>query len=327
MDSFSQRPKIEGTDIEGTWVGVDVSKNFWDVAVHGCQRVERIPTSEEGAQQLIALLAKLDNPLVCLEATGGWEQPLVKTLHAHHITLSVVNPRQIRDFTRARGQLAKTDKLDALAIAHFGAMMKPKPDEKPSKNQEKLKSLRARRRQVSQMLVQEKNRLATQRDRDARRSIQQAIDFYQEQLQALDEQLKQLMQEDPEFRQRVSLLVSVPGVGDVTAAALMAEMPELGRLNRREAARLAGLAPINRDSGTLRGKRMIGGGRSAVRQGLYMATLVATKHNPVIRKFYQHLLQQGKAKMTALTACMRKLLLILNVILRENKPWNPKVTS
>ena len=315
MESISQRPVIEGT-----WVGVDVSKNFWDVAVHGRERVERFATDEEGAEQLIALLAKLDNPLVCLEATGGWEQPLVEALHAQRIPLSVVNPRKIRDFTRARGQLAKTDKLDALAIAHFAAMMKPEPDEKPSENQEKLQSLRARRRQVSQTLVQEKNRLATQRDRDARRSIQQAVDFYQEQLEALDEQLNQLMQKDSEFRRRASLLVSVPGVGATTAATLMAEMPELGRLNRREAARLAGLAPINRDSGTLRGKRMIGGGRPAVRQGLYMATLVATKHNPVIRQFYQRLLQKGKAKMTALTACMRKLLLMLNVILRENKP-------
>jgi len=307
---------------ERTWVGVDVSKNYWDVAVQGEKRVRRFTADQAGCRRLMAMLIEQGLTHVCLEATGGWERPLVEAIYEQGLLVSVVNPRQVRDFARAQGQLAKTDAIDARVIVQFAAMMQPAPHEKPSENQEKLRSLRARRRQVSDTLVQEKNRLATGRDQVARRSIQEAIDFYQQQLKTLDTQIGELMQTDPEFQQRLSLLVSVPGVGVTTAAALMADLPELGTLNRREIARLAGLAPINRDSGMLRGRRMIGGGRSTVRKGLYMATLVATKHNPVIREFYQQLIRRGKAKMTALTACMRKLLLILNAILKENKPWN-----
>lgn len=317
MDHFPER----------AWAGIDVSKNHWDAVVYGKKRVYHFDANQSGCQQLMALLIEQGVTHVCLEATGGWERPLVAAIHEQGLLVSVVNPRQVRDFARAQGQLAKTDNLDARLIAGFAAMMQPAPHEKPSENQEKLRALRARRRQVSDTLVQEKNRLVTGRDQDAQRSIEEAIDFYKKQLESLDAQIKQLIQTDFEFQQRLSLLVSVPGVGVTTAAALMADLPELGTLNRREAARLAGLAPINRDSGTLRGKRMIGGGRSTVRQGLYMATLVATKHNPVIRQFYQQLIGRGKAKMTALTACMRKLLLILNAILKENKPWNSTHTT
>lgn len=309
---------------ERTWVGIDVSKSFWDVAVKDRKQVCRFRADAQGCQQLLAMLVELQPERVCLEATGGWERPLVAALREQGLLVSIVNPRWVRDFARSQGQLAKTDRIDARMIARFAALMQPAPDEKLSENQEKL---RARRRQVSDALVQEKNRLATQPDRDARRSIQEAVNFYQQQLESLDAQIRQLMESDPEFQHRLSLLVSVPGVGVITAAALMADLPELGQLNRREAARLAGLAPINRDSGTLRGKRMIGGGRATVRQGLYMATLVASKHNPVIRAFYHQLLEKGKAKMTALTACMRKLLLILNAILKENKPWKYTQTS
>ncbi len=311
MESFSER----------AWVGIDVSKHYWDVAVGGSKQVRRFTADQAGCQQLMSLMSDKKLTHVCLEATGGWEQPLVRILHEAGRSVSVVNPRQVRDFARAQGQLAKTDSLDARMIAQFAAMMQPEPTAKPSENQGKLHSLRARRRQVSDTLTQEKNRLGTQRDQDARRSIEEAIDFYTRQLESLDAQIKELMQTDPELQQRLSLLVSVPGVGLTTAAALMADLPELGTLNRREAARLAGLAPINRDSGMFRGKRMIGGGRATVRQSLYMATLVATKYNPVIRQFYQQLISRGKAKMTALTACMRKMLLILNAILKENKPW------
>jgi len=306
---------------ERTWAGIDVSKRHWDVVVDGNKRVYHFDADRCGSDQLLALLNEQGVTHVCLEATGGWEQGLMAAVDEHGLRVSVVNPRQVRDFARARGQLAKTDRIDAQMIAQFGAMMQPAPSEKPPEKQQKLRSLRARRRQVSGTLVQEKNRLATQRDQDARRSIEDAIDFYQKQLESLDAQIKRLIQMDPEFQQRLALLVSVPGIGDTTAAALMADLPELGTLNRRQAARLAGLAPINRDSGTLRGKRMIGGGRATVRQGLYMATLVATKHNPVIRDFYQQLVRRGKAKMTALTACMRKLLLILNAILKDKHPW------
>jgi transposase len=315
------------TNCETTWVGIDVAKRHWDVVVDGEPGVRRFAADSVGCQQLMNLLDKYGLIHICVEATGGYEQPLVRQLQQAGKPISVINPRQVRDFARARGQLAKTDQIDAAMIAQFGALLRPTACEKPSENQEKLRSLRARRRQVSHTLVQEKNRLGTQYDRDARRSIEQAIDFYQEQLEELDQQMHDLIERDEEFQRRLLLLVSVPGVGITTASVLMAELPELGRLNRREAARLVGVAPINRDSGMLRGKRMIGGGRSTVRQGLYMATLVATRHNPVIRDFYQQLVARGKAKMTALTACMRKLLLILNAMLKENKPWNSTHTT
>lgn len=304
-----------------TWVGIDVAKAHWDVAINGRQPVVRYASDDEGRRQLLAALAALSVVRVCLEATGGYERALVTALRAEGVVVSVVNPRQVRDFARAAGQLAKTDAIDARTIARFGALMQPAVSDNSGENQEKLRALRTRRQQVSEALVQEKNRLGTVVDRDARRSIEEAIDFYGRQLRALDEQLAQRMDADPELRHRRDLLVSVPGVGATTAAALAAELPELGRLNRRQAARLVGLAPLNRDSGTLRGKRMIGGGRANVRRGLYMAALVATKHNPVIRAFYQSLLQKGKPKMTALTACMRKLLLILNAIVKTNQPW------
>ena len=306
---------------ERTWVGVDVSKGSWDVAIHDRQRVERYASDADGCRQLLAAIAALPAVQVCVEATGGYERALVAALRERAVVVSIVNPRQIRDFARAAGQLAKTDAIDARVIARYGAVMRPAASETLGENQEKLRALRTRRQQVSEALVQEKNRLSTPIDLDARQSIEEAVEFYRRQLQSLDEQLAQLMHADPEFRQKLDLLVSVPGVGPTTAAALTAELPELGRLNRRQAARLAGLAPINRDSGTLRGKRMIGGGRATVRKGLYMATLVAAKHNPVIRAFYQSLLHKGKAKMVALTACMRKLLLILNAIVKTNQPW------
>ena len=312
------------TNFESTWVGIDVSKHHWDVAIAGKKSTYHFNADSTGGKKLLAFLDQTQPVLVCLEATGGMEALLAQLLHQQGWKVSVVNPRQVRDFARAQGQLAKTDRLDTQVIALFAAKMNPKPTEPPSENQAKLRSLRARRRQVSNALVQEKNRLGVTLDLDARRFIQEAIDFYQQQLLDLDQQIEELIQQDAQFQKQLSLLTSVPGVGKTTAAALMADCPELGKLNRRQAARLSGLAPINRDSGTLRGKRMIGGGRASIRQGLFMATLVATRHNPTIRAFYQQLLARGKAKMTALTACMRKLLLILNAILKENQPWKFK---
>lgn len=304
-----------------TWIGVDVSKTHWDVAVADSTAVSRFAADPEGTQRLIDFLGGRDSPHVCLEATGGYERPLVQALHEAAVLVSVVNPAHVRHFARAQGQLAKTDRIDARLLARFAALMQPHPSEQSSEHQQKLKALRTRRQQLSDGLVQEKNRLGVTRDGAARQSIEETIEFYQQQLQSLDEQIGRLMQVDPQFQRRWALLTSVPGVGPNTAAVLMADLPELGTLNRRQAARLVGLAPINRDSGAFRGKRMIGGGRATVRKGLYMATLVATRHNSVIRAFYQQLVARGKAKMAALTACMRKLLLILNAMLKDNKPW------
>lgn len=302
-------------------IGVDVSKRHWDVAVHGQSGVRRFTADATGAADLLAWLDTIVPSLVCLEATGGYERLLLEALHRRRIPVSVVNPRHIRDFARAAGQLAKTDAIDAGMIARFAATLDPEPDDPPSPSQERLRSLRARRQQVVQSLTQEKNRLGTAPDEETRESIKQAIDFYDRQLQDLNERIVELTRTDPEFRRRLDLLVTVPGVGVVTAAGLLAELPELGAMNRGQAAKLVGLAPINRDSGSLRGKRMIGGGRAQVRRSLYMATIVATQHNQLIRTHYQQLLQRGKAKMTALVACMRKLLLILNAMIKNQTPW------
>ena len=308
-------------------VGVDVSKRFWDVAVEGRSKGRRFDAHGAGLAELMAWLRELQPRLVCVEATGGYESLLVEALHSIGVPVAVVNPRQVRDFARATGQLAKTDAIDAAMIALFAERMNPEPTEPQSENHRRLKSLRARRQQVQQMLTQEKNRLATTRDPAARASIEQAIEFYKEQLKQLDEQLAKLTQADCEFRQRFELLVTTPGIGPTTATALLADLPELGTMNRGQAAKLVGVAPINRDSGTLRGRRMIGGGRASVRQSLYMATLVATRHNAIIRDYYQRLLARGKAKMTALVACMRKLLLILNAMIKNQQPWNHAPTA
>jgi transposase len=303
-------------------IGIDVSKDYWDVALDGEDQVRRYETTPEGLESLLGYLATLRKVRVCLEATGGWEGELVDALCDHAIPVAVVNPRQIRDFARAMNQLAKTDAIDARVISRFSAMMNPTPHEKPSENQEKLRALRTRRNQVVDMLTQEKNRLATQRDPEIRQLIQHAIEWYHQQLKEIDQQLEERIEADASLRQKAEVLTSVPGVAMATASALLTEMPELGKLNRREAARLAGLAPVNRDSGKMRGKRTIGGGRKTIRRALYMATLVATRFNPRIRQHYQHLLSQGKKKIVALTACMRKLLLILNSMIKNNTTWN-----
>ena len=241
--------------------------------------------------------------------------------------MCVINPRQIRDFARSQGELAKTDALDAAMIARYAATFLLQPDDPPTPAQNRLRALRARRQQVVHSLTQEKNRISTAPDDPTRQSIEEAIDFYNGQLRELDRQIAELTSTDPSFQRRLTLLVSVPGVGQVTAAGLLAELPELGALNRGQAAKLVGLAPINRDSGALRGKRLIGGGRTHVRRSLYMATIVATKHNHLIRAHYRQLLARGKSKMTALVACMRKLLLILNAIVKNNSPWKKLPTA
>jgi transposase len=314
-------------NLQGPCVGIDVAKNHWDVAVAEERRVRRFVADASGLAAFLAWLEELRPRLVCLEATGGYERSLRDALHQRKVPVSVVNPRQIRDFARAQGELAKTDAIDAGMIARFAATFNPEPDDPPTPAQERLRALRARRQQVVHSLTQEKNRLATAPDAETQKSIRDAIDFYNRQLKELDRRIAQLISADPAFRKRLALLVSVPGVGTVTAAGLLAELPELGSMNRGQAAKLVGLAPINRDSGSLRGKRMIGGGRTQVRRSLYMATIVATQHNSLIRNYYQQLLQRGKAKMTALVACMRKLLLILNAMIKNNSPWKDLITT
>jgi transposase len=304
-------------------VGIDVSKDKFDVAVAGQSAVTTFPYSPAGLKSLTAFLKQHAADLVCLEATGGLERRLVKHLHQLGVNVAVVNPRCIRNFAHAKDQFAKTDALDARNIARFAERMQPRVTPPLSECQQKLRDLSSRRRQVQHVLVQEQNRLGTAADNDVRRLIKQAIRLYKNQLAKLDEQIAQLIDEDEQLQAKAALLKSVPGIGPATVGALLTELPELGQLNRREIARLVGVAPTNRDSGKLRGRRTTGGGRGQLRRALFMPTLVATKYNLKIRAFYERLLTRGKMKMVALIAAMRKLLTILNVIIREQQPWQP----
>ena len=255
-----------------------------------------------------------------LEATGGLELPLVAALAAAAVPVVVVNPRQVRDFARATGTLAKTDALDAEVLAHFADVVRP--DVRPLKDAETqvLNSLTARRHQVMTMLVSEKNRLGTAIGAVSPR-IEAHIAWLEQDLSDFDTGLRQTLRRSPVWREKDDLLRTVPGVGEQLSPTLLANLPELGTLNRRQIAALVGVAPYNRDSGTLRGKRAVWGGRSRVRAVLYMGALVASRHNPAIRDFYQRLLAAGKPKKVALVACMRKLLVILNAMLKHGSPW------
>lgn len=269
-------------------------------------------------------LAELAPTLVVLEATGGLETFLVGELAGAQLPVVVVNPRQVRDFAKAVGKLAKTDALDAQVLAHFGEATKPDLRPLPDDSTRELQALLARRSQVVEMVTAEKNRCRTATQR-LQPQIQEHIRYMEKQLKELEQGLSELLSSSPVWRTKEKLLGSVPGVGPVLTVTLLAGLPELGLLNRREIAALVGVAPFNRDSGTLRGKRTVWGGRSSVRATLYMATLAATRYNSVMRAFYQRLLEAGKPKKVALTACMRKLLTILNAMLKHNRSWNSKL--
>ena len=271
----------------------------------------------------------LDPALVLLEASGGLELPLVAALAVAALPVVAVNPRQVRDFARATGTLAKTDALDAAILAHFADAVRPSVRPLRDAETQVLNSLTARRHQVMTMLVSEKNRLSTAISA-VRPRIEAHIVWLEQELDDLDEGLRQTLRRSPVWREKDDLLRTVPGVGEQISLTLLAYLPELGTLDRRQVAALVGVAPFNRDSGTLRGKRAVWGGRSRVRAALYMGTLSATRYNPIIRDFYQRLLTAGKPKKVALVACMRKLLVILNSMLRHRSPWRamtPTVVS
>jgi transposase len=310
-----------------TVAGVDVSLKTLDSCVLPTNKRGALPNDLVGVAALAQDFLAQGVTLVCLEATGGLERLLVKELQRVGIPVAVINPRQIRDFARALNRLAKTDRLDAHTIALFGERMRPSPSPPTTENAEKLQALTTRRNQVSDVLVQERNRLARTWDESMRRLIEQAVQLYEQQLQTLSKEIAKLLESDTQFQNTARLVQSVPGIGAVTAGALAADLPELGKLNRQQVARLVGVAPINRDSGQLRGKRMTGGGRRTLRKALYMPTLVATKHNPKIRAFYLHLLQKGKPKMVALIACMRKLLTLLNILVKTNQTWRQNASA
>ncbi|MGH7360397.1 MAG: IS110 family transposase [Candidatus Methylomirabilales bacterium] len=304
------------------YVGIDVAKATLDVAVHPTAARWTVAHTEREVAALPTRLAALAPALVVLEATGGLERPLVGALAAAGLPVVVVNPRQIRDFAKATGILAKTDALDAAVLAHFAAAVRPTPRPLPDAATQTLAALVTRRRQLVEMLTAERNRLGSA-PRALRAEIQAHITWLKRRLGRLDEDLNQAIRTSPAWRVQDDLLQSVPGVGPVLSRTLLASLPELGTLHRRAIAALVGVAPLNRDSGTCRGRRRVWGGRAAVRAVLYMGALVAVRHNPVLRAFYQRLRAVGKLPKVALTACMRKLLTILNAMLRQQQPWNP----
>ena len=296
-----------------------------DVAVRPTGKRWVLPYDETGIEGLIPQIVDLEPALVLLEATGGLELPLVAALAAAALPVVVVNPRQVRDFAKATGTLAKTDTLDAGVLAHFADAVRP--DVRPLKDAETqvLNSLTARRRQVMTMLVSEKNRLGTASGAVSPRAVSPRIEAHiawlEQELSDLDQGLRQTLRRSPVWREKDDLLRTVPGVGPQLSLTLLAHLPELGTLDRKQIAALVGVAPYNRDSGALRGKRAVWGGRSRVRAVLYMGALVASRHNPAIRDFYQRLLAAGKPKKVALVASMRKLLVTLNAMLKHGYPW------
>lgn len=307
------------------YVGIDISKSKFDVRSSESSKGGVYQYTPDGMKQFIQLLQQIQPKLICLEATGGLERKLVALLHKHKFPVAVVNPRQIRDFARAKNQLAKTDQIDANTIMEFAQTMNPRITEPVTPAQQKIRDFTARRGQVCKQLHQERNRLGTAADKQVTKLINQSIRFLEKQLKAIEKALKQLIDADEESCKRSKILQSVPGIAGTTAALLISELPELGSLNRKQVSRLVGVAPTNRDSGTMRGKRTIGGGRVRIRNGLYMPTVSALNHNPVIRAFYKRLVENGKPKMVALVAAMRKLLIILNTMVKEGKQWEAKV--
>jgi transposase len=310
------------TTKEEIFIGIDISKTQMDVAIWGNDKTWEFRNEAEGWQELVEKAKDLNPSLIVVEASGGIEQPIVAELFMEKLPVAIVNPTRVRNFARSTGQFAKTDKLDARLIAHFAQAVRPQVRPLRTAEQEHLNALVTRRRQVVQILTAEKNRRSTVYN-TLRKRLQQHIEWLNAELEALDEEIEQYIKERPYWRKNAALLRSVPGVGPVTASTLLAELPELGTRNRKQIAALVGVAPLNKDSGKMRGKRRVFGGRAPVRRALYMAALVATRVNPVIRAFYEHLLAQGKEKKVALTACMRKLLVILNSMIRNQQSWNP----
>jgi transposase len=303
------------------FVGIDVAKAELVTALRPTAEFFAVPNDDAGIAVVVKRLKVLSPALIVLEATGGYETAAVASLAAAGLPVVVANPRQVRDFAKATGQLAKTDRVDAFILALFAERIRPPVRPLPDEQTRILNALLTRRRQLLEMLTAEKNRFAHAQD-PVRRDIAQHVRWLERRVADVDKDLDQTIQQSTVWRAKENLLRSVPGVGPVVSRTLMAYLPELGGLDRKKIAALVGVAPLARDSGTMRGKRKVWGGRAPVRAVLYMGTLVATKHNPAIRDFYARLVAAGKPKKVALTACMRKLLTILNAMVRSNTRWN-----
>ena len=310
-----------GETMSDLFVGVDVSKARLDVAVRPTGEVWSVTNDEHGIAELLTRLRELRPTLVVAEATGGLEGAMVAEL-ATAVPIAVVNPRQVRDFAKATGQLAKTDRLDAVLLARFADAVRPELRPLKDEQTRELAALVSRRRQLRDMIVAEGNRLGTA-PKKLHQGIQKHIDWMRRELRLLEKDLDENIKSSPVWRERENLMRGMKGVGPVSAATMIAEVPELGTLNRKQIAALVGVAPLNRDSGTHRGKRSIWGGRATARAVLYMATMSAVRSNPALRTFYERLIANGKSKKVALTAAMRKLLTILNAVVRDQRPWDP----
>jgi len=307
-----------------SFIGIDVSKRLLEVAAHQSDYQFRCANKASAFGELTVELIALRPARIVLEATGGLEIPVVAALHAAGLPVVVVNPRQVRDFAKALGQLAKTDRLDARVLAHFAAAIKPPLRSIKSADEVELDALVGRRGQLVEMLTAEKNRRGSAATDTVRDQIKEHIDWLEDRIAELDQQLKAQLKNSTLWQGRDDILQSVPGIGPVVSFSLIADLPELGTLNRQKISKLVGVAPLNNDSGQQRGTRHIYGGRARVRSMLYLAALTATRFNPVIKEFYERLLANKKLFKVAITACMRKLLAIINVMVRDSTLWKTK---
>lgn len=314
------------TQLHDAYVGIDVSKAHLDVDVFPDASPVRFTNDEPGRFAACEHLLQIAPQLIVLEATGGLESPLAGLLAAKGLRVSVINPRQARDFAKALGVLAKTDQVDAAVLARFAQAIKPPVRALKSEELAGLESVLTRRRQLIEMITAESNRRGSAAPKIAKQ-IAKHITWLEKRLAEANDDLDSMIRSSPMWQQKAELMESVPGVGRVTATTLLADLPELGSLSRREISALVGVCPYNRDSGTRRGRRAIWGGRAQVRACLYMATVVASRCNPVIRAFYEKLVAAGKPKKVALVACMRKLLVMLNTMLKNGTPWNPGIKA
>jgi transposase len=305
---------------EKCYIGIDVSKAILDVFMIPNKRYLQFQNTAVGIKKLIKKIQSCSTALIVMESTGGYEKPVAQALAKENISVAIVNPRRIRDFAKALGKLAKTDRVDAEVIAIFAEKIQPEANVTCDENQQKLAECSARRRQLIDIITMEKNRL-DKASKEMKKSVQYIIKILQKELEKINVSLKKFIQGDAEYARIDTLLQTINGVGSVVAAGIIADLPELGKLRAKEVSALVGVAPLNRDSGTLRGKRSIWGGRASVRRTLYMATLVAARHNTKIKAFYQRLCAAGKLKKVAIIACMHKLLIIMNAMVKNNQPW------
>jgi len=308
-------------------IGIDVAKATLDLHLLPSGQTQTLPNTKAGCEQLKQALPDPATCLIVLEATGGFEREVVAELTDAGYRVAVINPKRARDFAKALGMLAKTDRIDARVLALYAEKVQPAPIEKTPEKQVEIQQLVARRRQLIDLRTQESNRWDVTQAKAARKSIQAVINTLEAEIRGINKLIEALLESDDDWQNKIRLIQSVPGLGNVTAATVVADVPEIGKLNRQQISALIGLAPFNRDSGAMKGKRSIGGGRKSVRCVLYMAAMTAKRFNPVIKAFAARLTQHGKPHKVIITACMRKLLVILNSIIKSGRPWMAQTTS